>query len=58
VPPLRDVALILDDYHMITAPAIHAALAFLLDYLPPQLHLVILTRADPALPLARLRAAP
>jgi LuxR family maltose regulon positive regulatory protein len=46
---------VLDDYHVITAPAIHDALAFLLDYLPPQLHLVILTRADPALPLARLR---
>ena len=52
----RDVALALDDYHVITAPAIHAALAWLLDYLPPNLHLVILTRADPALPLARLRA--
>ena len=56
VPPVRDVALVLDDYHVITAPAIHGALALLLDYLPPQLHLVILTRADPALPLARLRA--
>jgi LuxR family maltose regulon positive regulatory protein len=54
--PERDVALALDDYHVITAPAIHAALAWLLDYLPPNLHLVILTRADPALPLARLRA--
>ncbi|MBC8078547.1 MAG: tetratricopeptide repeat protein, partial [Chloroflexales bacterium] len=56
VPPVRDMALILDDYHVITAPAIHDALAFLIDYLPPQLHLVILTRADPALPLPRLRA--
>src|SRR5215207_7212693 len=55
-PPVRDMALILDDYHVITAPAIHAALAFLIDYLPSQLHLVILTRADPALPMARLRA--
>ena len=41
---------------MITTPAIHEALAWLLDYLPPALHLVILTRADPPLPLARLRA--
>src|SRR5262245_61583340 len=56
VPPVRDIVLVLDDYHVITAPAIHGALAFLLDYLPPQLHLVILRRADPALPLARLRA--
>lgn len=53
---VRDVVLVLDDYHVITTPAIHAALAWLLDYLPPNLHLVILTRADPALPLARLRA--
>ena len=52
----RDVVLALDDYHAITTPAIHAALAWLLDYLPPNLHLVILTRADPPLPLARLRA--
>lgn len=54
--PGRNVALALDDYHVITAPAIHTVLAWLLDYLPPNLHLVILTRADPALPLARLRA--
>jgi LuxR family maltose regulon positive regulatory protein len=56
VPPVRDSALVLDDYHVITAPAIHGALALLLEHLPPQLHLVIITRADPALPLARLRA--
>ncbi len=56
VAPGRDVALALDDYHVITTPAIHAVLAWLLDYLPPNLHLVILTRSDPALPLARLRA--
>jgi len=56
VQPVRDVALVLDDYHVITAPAIHNALALLLEYLPPQLHLVILTRTDPALPMARLRA--
>lgn len=54
--PPRDAVLALDDYHVITTPVIHTALAWLLDYLPPNLHLVILTRADPALPLARLRA--
>jgi LuxR family maltose regulon positive regulatory protein len=48
-------ALILDDYHLITTPAIHSAVAFLLDHLPAQLHLIMLTRADPPLPLTRLR---
>jgi LuxR family maltose regulon positive regulatory protein len=47
--------LALDDYHLIEIPAIHDALTFLLDHLPLRLHLVILTRADPSLPLARLR---
>jgi LuxR family maltose regulon positive regulatory protein len=56
VLPLGDAILVLDDYHVITAPAIHSVLAWLLDYLPPNLHLVIITRSDPALPLARLRA--
>jgi LuxR family maltose regulon positive regulatory protein len=48
--------LVLDDYHAIGTPAIHQALAFLLGHLPPQLHLIIATREDPPLPLARLRA--
>ena len=48
-------ALVLDDYHQIEAQPIHKALAFLLDHLPPQMHLVIAGRADPPLPLARLR---
>jgi LuxR family maltose regulon positive regulatory protein len=48
--------LVLDDYHLIELPVIHSALAFLLDHLPSQMHLVLLTRADPPLPLARLRA--
>ncbi len=48
--------LMLDDYHMIDARAIDQALTFLLEHLPPQMHLVIATREDPALPLARLRA--
>ncbi len=51
-----DVVLVLDDYHVIDAHEIHAGMAFLLEHLPPQIHLVITTRADPALPLARLRA--
>ena len=47
--------LVLDDYHMIDARPIGQALTFLLDHLPPQLHLVIASREDPPLPLARLR---
>jgi LuxR family transcriptional regulator, maltose regulon positive regulatory protein len=50
------VVLVLDDYHVIEATPVDQALAFLLEHLPPQLHLVITTRADPPLPLARLRA--
>ncbi|MBN1811327.1 MAG: hypothetical protein JXA14_05795 [Anaerolineae bacterium] len=50
------VVLILDDYHLITAGAIHDGVAFLLDHLPQRVHLVIATRADPRLPIARLRA--
>jgi len=48
--------LVLDDYHVIEAPAIHEQLSFLLDHVPPHMHLVISTRADPPLHLARLRA--
>src|SRR5262249_42895403 len=48
--------LVLDDYHLVHAPAIHHAVAFLLDHLPPTVHLVIATREDPPLPLPRLRA--
>ena len=51
-----EMALILDDYHVITAQPIHASLTFLLEHLPASLHLVIATRADPPLPLARLRS--
>jgi LuxR family maltose regulon positive regulatory protein len=51
-----DFALVLDDYEVITEQSLHRALAFLLDHLSPQLHLVLATRADPPLPLARLRA--
>jgi LuxR family maltose regulon positive regulatory protein len=52
--PGRVVA-ILDDYHLIDARPVHDALVYLLAHLPPQIHLVIATRADPPLPLARLR---
>jgi LuxR family maltose regulon positive regulatory protein len=48
--------LVLDDLHLIEAPQIHQGLAFFLEHLPPQMHLVITTRVDPPLPLARLRA--
>ncbi len=52
----QDCALVLDDYHLIETPVLHSALSFLLEHCPPRLHLVLITRADPALPLARLRA--
>ncbi|MEM7536778.1 MAG: LuxR C-terminal-related transcriptional regulator [Chloroflexota bacterium] len=48
--------LVLDDYHVIDTSEIDNMLIFLLEHLPPQMHLVITTREDPALPLARLRA--
>lgn len=50
-----DLALVLDDYHLIAARPIHDALTFLLEHLPPKLHMAIATRADPPLPIARLR---
>ncbi len=52
----RDFALVLDDYHVIAAEAIHRALIFLLGHLPSHVHLIIATRADPPLLLAGLRA--
>lgn len=48
--------LVLDDYHLIDAKSIDSALVFLLEHLPPQMRLVMTTREDPNLPLARLRA--
>jgi LuxR family maltose regulon positive regulatory protein len=47
---------VLDDYHLIEDPAIHDALAFLLDHLPPALHFVLASRGEPSLPVARYRA--
>ena len=51
------VVLVLDDYHVIEAKAVDQALSFLLEHLPPQMHVVIVTREDPNLPLGRLRAS-
>jgi LuxR family maltose regulon positive regulatory protein len=51
-----EAVLVLDDYHLIDAQPVHASLAFLLEHLPPGLHLVLASRSDPPLPLARLRA--
>jgi LuxR family maltose regulon positive regulatory protein len=50
------LVLVLDDYHVIENRAIHAALAYLVDNLPPRLRLIVATRADPPLPLARYRS--
>ena len=50
----RDCVLILDDYHLIGSPGIHAAIAFLLEHLPENMCIVLGSRSDPPLPLARL----
>ncbi|MGK5111383.1 MULTISPECIES: LuxR C-terminal-related transcriptional regulator [unclassified Geodermatophilus] len=50
-----DVVLVLDDYHVIDAPEVQEGMAHLLEHLPPQVQLVIASRVDPALPLARWR---
>lgn len=50
------IILVLDDYHALDNPDIDSAVAFLLDHLPPNLHLMMLSRIDPTLSLARLRA--
>ena len=47
--------LVLDDYHLITSEPLHQALTFLLEHMPAHMHLVLLTRFEPSLPLARLR---
>ena len=52
----NDLVLVLDDYHAIHNPSIHADVSFLLDHLPDNLHLVVSTRVDPPWPLARFRA--
>jgi LuxR family transcriptional regulator, maltose regulon positive regulatory protein len=50
-----DAVLVVDDYHLIESQTIHEALTFLIDHLPPRMSLVIATRMDPPLPLARMR---
>ncbi len=72
VDPMRDVVpsllnelteageallLVLDDYHVISRAAIHSSVGYLIDHLPPGVQLAIATRADPRLPLGRLRAS-
>jgi LuxR family transcriptional regulator, maltose regulon positive regulatory protein len=54
--PGKQWIVVLDDYHVITASEVHEAVTFLLDHLPDHLHLVMATRSDPPLPLARLRS--
>ena len=51
-----DVLLVLDDYHLIDTQEIHDAIAFVVEHQPPLFHVVIATRADPPIPLARMRA--
>ena len=51
-----DFTLVLDDYHLIQNPQIHEGLLFVLEHMPENLHLVLITRQDPPFPLARLRA--
>jgi LuxR family maltose regulon positive regulatory protein len=52
----QDFVLIIDDYHVVEDITIHEALTFLIEHLPPLMHLVISSRSDPFLPLSRLRA--
>ena len=51
-----DLALVLDDYHLVDARPIHDLMAFLLENLPRQMHMIIATRSDPPLPLSRVRS--
>ncbi len=53
---ITDTVLMLDDYHIIQSPLVHELTVFLIEHLPAHLHLVIATRADLPIPLARLRA--
>lgn len=52
----HDVILVLDDYHLVESLAVQESMLFLVEHLPPQLHLVVASRADPPWPLAGLRA--
>jgi LuxR family maltose regulon positive regulatory protein len=55
VPGADEVLFVLDDYHQVSSEPVHASVAFLLEHLPPGLHLVVSSRADPPLPLALQR---
>ena len=55
-PREDEVLLVLDDYHLIDSQPVHGSLLFLLEHLPPGLRMVLASRSDPPLPLARLRA--
>ncbi len=52
----QEFTLVLDNFHIVQAAQVDHALTYLVDHLPPQMHLVIATREDPNLPLTRLRA--
>jgi LuxR family transcriptional regulator, maltose regulon positive regulatory protein len=52
-----EVVLVLDDYNLVEASPVHGSLGFLVEHLPLQVRLVVASRADPPLPLARLRAS-
>ena len=54
-PGEDDLLLVLDDYHLVSSEPVHASVGFLLEHRPPRLHLVLASRSDPPLPLARLR---
>jgi LuxR family maltose regulon positive regulatory protein len=51
-----EVVLVIDDYHEVASAEIHESMAYLLEHMPANLHVVVITRADPSLPLARMRA--
>ena len=51
-----DVCLFIDDYHLVSDPGIHEAVAFLVEHAPSHVHVIVSTRVDPPFPLGRLRA--
>jgi LuxR family maltose regulon positive regulatory protein len=57
IPFNRELVLILDDYHLIQNKEIHATIGFLIEHAPRHLHIILITRSDPPLELARLRVA-
>lgn len=52
----HDLTVVLDDYHVIEAGQVHAGMSYLLEHQPPNLHLILITRVDPSISMARLRA--